>query len=177
MLARLAPPAARAPRRALSLSRAPEIRVLAPRRFACLRARGPYAEVAPLAWSRLEAALVLAGGSLKAHECIGVSYDDPFAVSEELLRYDAGIVLSPGEPVPPGAVASRLDGGAYAAFEYRGPYGDIAEAFRQIFGGWVVRSGARIRAAPCLEIYRNHPNDVPEHALRTELLVPLETTP
>jgi AraC family transcriptional regulator len=175
LLARLAPPA-RGTRRPLSLSRVPEVRMLAPRRFACVRERGPYAEVAPLAWSRLETALTLAGTSLRAHECISASYDDPLAVSEELLRYDAGVVIPSGAPAPPGTVASRLEGGPYAVFEYRGAYGDIAEAFQQIFGGWVLRSRARIRAAPCLEIYRNHPNDVPEHALRTELLVPLETT-
>jgi AraC family transcriptional regulator len=176
LLDRLAPPPTRGTRRPLSLSRVPDVRVLVPRRFACVRERGPYAEVAPLAWSRLEAALTLAGTSLRAHECIGASYDDPRAVGEELLRYDAGVVIPSGAKVPPGTVSSRLEGGPYAVFEYRGAHGGIAEAFQQIFGGWVVRSRARVRAAPCLEIYRNHPNDVPEHALRTELLVPLETT-
>ncbi len=176
LVARLATRVAEEPRPPLRLSRTPEMRRRPPRRYIHACELGPYPEVGPLAWSRLAAKLAAGRINLRAHELIGASYDDPRLVSEERLRYEAGIVVDAGVQAPPGTLASRLEGGDYAVFEHRGPYRFIAHAFSRIFGGWVLRSGARVRPAPCLEIYRNALADVPEHDLLTELLIPLETS-
>jgi AraC family transcriptional regulator len=160
----------------LRLSRTPEMRRRPARRFIYARELGTYSEVAPLAWSRLSAKLGASGISMRAHERVGVSYDDPHAVSEELLRYDAGLVVAPGVKAPPGTSVGRLEGGDYAVFEHCGSYRHIERAFAHLFAGWVVRSGARVRPAPCLELYRNQAIDVPEHELLTELLIPVESS-
>jgi len=174
LMARLAARPAPEDRPPLRLSRTPEMRRRPPRRILYARELGPYTEVAPVAWARLSAKLDNAGISMRESEHVGLSYDDPQAVSEELLRYDAGIVVGPAVTPPAGTCLGRLDGGDYAVFQYHGPYRHIAGAFVQLFRGWVVRSGARVRRAPCLEIYCNHPGDVPEHDLLTELLIPVK---
>ena len=154
-LARLAARAAAEPApRSLRLARAPRNRT-APGGEDRLRARARAlhrgrADV----WTKLVSRLAAARIDLREYELIGASYDDPLAVREEHLRYDAAVAVAPGVAPPP-APSQRASGGDYAAFEYRGPYRHIAEAFRRIFRGWVCASGARLRSAPCLELYRN----------------------
>jgi AraC family transcriptional regulator len=161
-------------RRSLRLSRAPSFRRLEPRRVVFVRELGPYTEVAPLAWSKLRARASRAWLLVEGAEHIGVAYDDPGNVREELLRYDACIAVPPGREPPPGTHAGALEGGEHAVFEYRGPYRYIADAFDRIFRAWVPRSGVRLRRGPYVEIYRSDPRRTPEDALTTELLLPVE---
>ena len=138
-------------RAALRLSRAPTFRTLPPQRIAYVREHGPYTEVAPIAWSKLRARIARSNVPITCTMALGAAHDDPVAVHEELLRYDAGVVCAPGERPPPGTHAAVLEGGVHAVFVHRGPYRYIEAAFDRIFRTWVARSGVRLRRAPCLE--------------------------
>ena len=155
----------------MRISSEPRITRRADMRVLHVRECGEYANVAaPLAWAHLERQL--ASSALARCERIGASHDDPRNVASEALRYDAAVVVEPHTVALPGTSAALWRGGAFAAFEYRGPYRFIADAFDVMFRGWVVRAGARLRPAPCLEIYHD-PSDVPDDERLTELWIPI----
>jgi AraC family transcriptional regulator len=59
-------------------------------------------------------------------------------------------------------------------FRYRGPYRDIGQAFDGVWARWVAHAGVALRAAPCLEIYVNGGQSLPESERLTDLCVPVE---
>jgi AraC-like DNA-binding protein/DNA gyrase inhibitor GyrI len=123
-----------------------------------IRERGPYSEIsAPLAWAMLE--VRIAPTPLATAPRIGASYDDPEAVSIDELRYDAAVIVGPGDATPAGTRRATWSGGRFAVFDYRGDYRFIANAFRRIFADHQLA----LRRAPCLERY---------HGELTELWVP-----
>ena len=158
----------------LNVSPTPTIRVRDDRSFVHVRRLGAYAEEAPRAWSDLHRALASASCVTADSEFVGVCHDDSRAVSESALRYDAGVTVTGATPAPPGTELGRLPGGRYAVFRYRGSYGRIGQAFEQVFRGWVVKSGVKLREAPCLEVYLNDPKTTREEELLTELWLPIE---
>jgi AraC family transcriptional regulator len=169
LLARLGAAAGDRPDRPLALAATPELRRRPGTRFAHVRESGAYAEAAALAWAALDARLV---GRARG-ERLGASYGDPRRLAPEALRYQAGVALPDGAPIPAGLAATRLDGGDYAVFRYRGPYRFIAHAFDEIFQGWAHRARPRLRPAPCLETYCTDPSRLPEEAMVADLWIPV----
>ncbi len=142
-------------------------------RVAFVREQGEYSELsAPLAWLRLQRALEASGclGHLRA----GAAFDDPTRVWAGQLRYDAAVVLRPGEAPPPGTRAATWGGGPHAAFDFRGPYRSIGAGFDALFRRWAARGWPPLRDAPTLELYTSRPGEVPEAELLTELWIPVE---
>jgi AraC family transcriptional regulator len=107
---------------------------------------------------------------------VGAAHDDSGPIRERMHRYEAGLTVPDATPVPPGLTAGTLPGGRYACFRYRGSYALIGRAFDTLVRGWLVSSGATLRAAPCLEIYRDEPR-VPERERRTDLCLPVGDAP
>lgn len=150
LLVRLDPPRRRRQVK-LDISPKPAIRVRDDRPFVHVRRLGPYADEAPRAWSDLHQALTGASFVAADSEFVGVCHDDSETVPESALRYDAGVTVTEGIPALPGTELGTLRGGRYAVFRYRGSYSRLGQAFEQVFGGWVVTSGVKLREAPCLE--------------------------
>jgi len=156
-----------------TLSRRPALLEAGPLEVAFVREQGEYSEVAaPLAWRRLDRCLAAHGRG--GHLLIGASHDDPRQVVAEGLRYDAAVVLAPGEALPPGTTRGTLAGGLHAVFEFRGPYRFIALAFDRLFRTWARRGWPPLRRGPCLELYRTPPGEVAERVQLTELWFPVE---
>ncbi len=153
------------------LSRLPVIRERPELRVAFVRELGEYGEVAaPLAWQRLDACLT---PEWSGHQPVGASHDDTRTVLAESLRYDAGIVLEPGEAPPRGTAVATWSGGPHAMFLFRGPYRLITKGFERLFRTWVSTGRLVLRDAPLLEVYRNSPADTAERNLLTELWFPV----
>lgn len=169
---RTTPPLDGAAAPGVDVSAEPVIRRRAAERVVYAREHGSYSDVsAPLAWTQLER--VVPGVWFRQFAHVAAIYDDQQAETEAHIgRYDAGLVVKPDTPVPPGASVAVWPGGSYAVFEYRGSYRFIGAAFRQIFERWVVRHPHRLRDAPLLEIYRT-PGHTVDHELLTELWFPI----
>ena len=106
---------------------------------------------------------------------IGISHDDPNITPEKRIRYDACITFA-GEAKPEGEVGIQtIAGGRYAVFLHRGPHEGLGATYGAIFSGWLPASGARLREAPCFEVYLNRdPRRTKPENLRTEVWVPVE---
>jgi AraC family transcriptional regulator len=163
------------PAEGLDLSREPLFQDRPPRRFLFVRRRGLCPEEAPAAWAEFHR--VAGGLRVDGGEHVGASYDDTGPIRETMHRYEAGIAVPEGTPVPRGLAAGRLPGGPYAVFRYRGSYAHIGRAFDALFRGWVVDSGVTLSPAPCLEIYLDGAGRVSERERRTDLCLPVSERP
>lgn len=104
---------------------------------------------------------------------VGVYLDDPTRVPEPELRSQAGVVVDEPITVDPPLVATRIQGGEYAALKYKGPYGDMRAAYDWLYGQWLPSSGRDAADAPVFEDYLNSPRDTPPTELRTDIYLPL----
>lgn len=149
------------------------IETLAPRTAVLLRHVGPYTGVAA-AFGRLSEWLEATGRFGPGTEVLGFSYDSPFLVPAEKLRYDAAFtVAEPVAELPEGFRCETVLGGRYAVAIHEGAFTGMAESFRLIFDEWLPASGERFAfEKPCAELYLS-PWNTPEADLRTKIGVPL----
>ncbi|MGI9492808.1 MAG: AraC family transcriptional regulator [Geminicoccaceae bacterium] len=105
---------------------------------------------------------------------IGVFFDDPDLVPESELRSIACSPIAEQAELTAPLEVTTLNGGAYAKLRYRGPYADMKEAYRWLFGVWLPESGYEAANAPAFEAYLNNPQQVPPTELLTDIHLPLE---
>ena len=67
-----------------------------------------------------------------------------------------------------------LEGGECAVLTHYGPYTQLGEAYRWLYGIWLPGSGREPRNAPPFEIYYGDPGQAPPEKLRTDIHLPLE---
>ena len=67
-----------------------------------------------------------------------------------------------------------VPGGDYAVLTHFGPYENLGDSYAKLLGQWLPRSGWRLRATPCLEIYFNSPENTEPDDLVTDIHAPLE---
>lgn len=142
------------------------------RRAAGMDHRGPYMEI-DQAMGRLFSALATSGGLPTEPAMFGMFFDDPDFGAEEALRSRACLPVDPGTDIAAPMVETVLRGGLYARLSYTGPYADMPGAYRWLLGTWLPASGYEPDDAPILEAYLNDPREVPQSALRTDILLPL----
>jgi AraC family transcriptional regulator len=148
------------------------IDTLGPLTVAFIRHVGPYHDAGPaceriLAWARLRG--LLGPGTT----VLGLSHDNPASTPAGRLRMDACVAVGAGVG-PEGEVGVKeLPRGEYAVATHRGPYETLADTYGAL-ARWVVAGGRRVRAAPCVEIYRNDPKSTPPAALLTDVCVPVD---
>lgn len=104
---------------------------------------------------------------------IGVYYDDPESVAEKDLRSFAGLTVTPAA----GEAAAEMRGetlkaGTVARLRHKGPYAELPNAYRQLYG-WLVANGREAADAPPFEIYLNSPQQTPPPELLTDVCLPL----
>jgi AraC family transcriptional regulator len=105
---------------------------------------------------------------------IGVFIDDPDLVPESELRSLACSPIAEQAELAAPLEVSSLKGGAYAKLRYQGPYADMKDAYRWLFGVWLPDSGYEAANAPAFEAYLNNPQQVPPTELLTDIHLPLE---
>jgi len=150
-----------------------EIVKLEPLRVAALRHVGPY-EDCHKAWEKLFKWAGQNGLFDEETRVIGVSYDDPGIVPVEKLRYDACITVDDAFEGEDEFDVMEIPGGKYARYVHVGKFDGIGSSFKKIFSELLPSSGNQYKLGPCLEIYLDDPEDVPEEKCRTELLVPVK---
>jgi AraC family transcriptional regulator len=103
-----------------------------------------------------------------------VFYDDPDLVATEDLRAAACSPCAEDMVLPDGTEELRRPAGTYAVLEYTGPYADMKDAYRWIYGVWLPQSGHEIAERPCFESYLNSPVDTKPEDLRSNIYLPIE---
>ena len=87
--------------------------------------------------------------------------------------WKAGVELFTHALPIPGIGLETLGLGRYAVHRLVGPHEGISDAYRRMFREWLPDSGQVVAKRPCMELYRNMPQEVPEGRLITDLCVPL----
>lgn len=141
--------------------------------LACVQHVGPYPQIghAFRALGELAGPHGLFGPQTKM---LALFHDDPDAVESEALRSDAAISLaSSAVALPEGLSAKQLEGGLYASALYKGSYEGLGQAWGELMGQWLPKSGYKARASECFEVYENSPEEVSPQDLLTRLYVPI----
>ena len=134
---------------------------------------GPYLQV--------DAAMGQLFGTLAQAELLGpqtqmqaIFYDDPDLVEENQLRSAACTPCSDDTEIPSGTKELLRPAGSYAKLEYTGPYADMKDAYRWLYGVWLPQSGYDISDRPGFESYLNSPVDTKPADLRSNIYLPIE---
>jgi AraC family transcriptional regulator len=134
--------------------------------------RGSYMKI-DQAMGRLFSALATSGSLPAQPAMFGMFFDDPDLGAEEGLRSRACLPVDAAADIAAPLVETVFRGGLYARLNYTGPYADMRGAYRWLLGTWLPASGYEPDDAPILEAYLNDPREVPQRALRTDILLPL----
>ncbi|KQW57765.1 MULTISPECIES: AraC family transcriptional regulator [Ensifer] len=146
------------------------------RRCASIAHRGSYMEI-DRAMARLFTELAARGALPDRPEMIGVFFDDPDLGSEQDLRSRASMPIAGPITFDLPLTETVLRGGPYARLSYTGPYAAMRGAYRWFLGVWLPGSGHEPDDAPVFEDYLNDPRLVPQSELRTDIHLPLKSTP
>lgn len=143
------------------------------RRVAFLRHLGPYGDAGPT-FDRL---MGWAGrrGLFRANTLVlGICHDDPEVTPPEKIRFDCCVTVDEHAASEGEVAIQTLEGGECAVLTVRGPYTQLGEAYRYLFGVWLPTSGRELRDVPPFEVYHGSPKELPPEELRTDIYVPLE---
>ena len=144
-----------------------------PRRVAFIRHVGPYGTVGPT-FHRLMAWAGQRGLLGPQTLIVAIPYDDPEVTPADKVRCDCCVTVGKGAQ-PEGEIGIQtLEGGECAVLTHVGPYRQLGESYRWLFGTWLPSSGRETRHAPAFEIARNSPENTPPEQLRTDIYLPLE---
>jgi len=150
------------------------IKNLKPMRVAFMRHIGPYNEVGKT-WEQFTMFLGKEGLLGSGPQFIGISHDDPAVTPPDKNRYDACVTVDEQFRASGEIGVQVIPGGDYAVLTHLGPYDNLSESYAKLLGQWLPRSGRRLRATPCLEIYFNSPENTEPQDLVTDIHAPLET--
>jgi AraC family transcriptional regulator len=149
------------------------IKNLKPMRVAFMRHIGPYNEVGKT-WERFIMFVGKEGLLGPGPQFIGIPHDDPAVTSPDKTRYDACVTVDEAFRASGEIGVQVIPGGDYAVLTCIGPYEKLGESYAKLLGQWLPRSGRRLRATPCMEIYFNSPENTEPEDLVTDILAPLE---
>jgi AraC family transcriptional regulator len=143
------------------------------RRVAFIRHVGPYGQAGDV-FQRVCAWAVARGLFNRETLVLGICHDDPEVTPPEKIRFDCCVTVN-NEFKGEGEVGVQtLEGGDCAVLTHYGPYSQLGEAYRWLYGVWLPGSGREPRNAPAFEIYFGDPRQTPPEKLRTDIHLPLE---
>ena len=145
-------------------------------RAAACRHTGPYSAISE-AFARLHTRAAPAGLLRPGAEMIAIYHDDPETTAEADLRSDAALSVPPDAAIPEGLSEIVIPEGRYASTTHTGPYQGLGDAWAQLMGEWLPRSGFRLGPGVSYEVYRNNPTNAAPEQLRTELFAPVVPEP
>ena len=135
---------------------------------------GPYLQI-DAAMGQLFGTLAANGLLSDTTQMQAVFYDDPDLVDAKDLRSAACSPCPDDLDLPEGTQELLRAAGAYAKLEYTGPYADMKDAYRWLYGVWLPNSGYEISERPAFETYLNSPVDTKPEDLRSDIYLPIET--
>jgi len=151
-----------------------EVKELPSRHVAYVRRIGPYGpEVCGDAHQRL---MQWAGprGLATAEFSIGISWDNPEVTPADKCRYDACLPVPEGTPVDGEVGLQSLGGGRYAVYRVTVGTDGFGQAWEDLMGGWLPRSGYQCADGPCFEICYNPDHAAGESRWEVEICCPVE---
>ena len=135
---------------------------------------GPYLHI-DATMGQLFGTLAQAGMLRPDAQMQAVFYDDPDLVAADDLRAAVCVPCAHDAEIPPGVTELRRPAGTYARLAYTGPYADMKDAYRWLYGVWLPASGYEASDRPCFEAYLNSPVDTQPQDLRSDIYLPVET--
>jgi len=104
---------------------------------------------------------------------MAVFFDDPDTTKVEQLRSAACSPINDDATLAEPLEQLELIQGDYAKLLYTGPYADMKDAYRWLYGTWLPNSGREAADAPGVELYLNNPQEVTASQLQTLMCLPL----
>ena len=109
----------------------------------------------------------------------GVPYNDPHTTQGEDFRFDVCGELNTeanGQVPdnPQGVIGKTLPGGRCAVVRHVGAYDRISDSVYYLYRQWLPQSGEELRDFPVYFRYLQLDEQLPEHALQTDVLLPLK---
>lgn len=138
-----------------------EIKQMPAFHVAYVRTFGPYGEGVKEAWDRLGRWAGPRGYLGPESVMLGVAHDDPHVTPPAKCRYDACV------PVPADVKPEREIGIAdvpattAAVMRFDGPREALPQAYDDLYGRWLPKSGYQPADAPVYELYRGNPEVSP----------------
>jgi len=150
-----------------------EVKDLPPMRLLFLRHVGPYSEVGAT-WGRLMSWAGMRGLLGPNMMMIGIVHDDPDVTPADKVRYDAAVVVTRPVQSEGEFGVMELAAGSCAVVLHKGTYEGLGKVYQKVYGGWLPRSGYRLRDVPAFEQYLNSPRSAAPSDLLTLIHVPIE---
>lgn len=141
-----------------------------PIRVACIRDVGAWPDVRPCLQQLFRWAATLGAPTGRV---LTLSFQRPDAPPSQRWYWKAGVEMFTHERPPPGIEIDTLGAGRHAVHRLVGPHEEIGEAYRRLFEEWLPASSETVAERPCMELYRNTPEEVIAKRLITDLCVPL----
>ncbi|MFP5596701.1 GyrI-like domain-containing protein [Kluyvera sp. 142486] len=104
----------------------------------------------------------------------GIAWHDPQTTPPEQFRFDiCGSVAEPIAENAFGVVNAEIPGGRCAVVRHQGSLDSLSDSVWYLFREWLPGSGETPRDFPVFFHYLNFVHEVPEHALLTDIYLPL----
>ncbi len=105
----------------------------------------------------------------------GIIYDDPKTKPGDDFRFDICGSIEVDVPAnPQGIITGQIAGGRCAVLRHHGSLDNVSDKMYYLYGKWLPESGEELRDAPAFFHYLNLITDVEEHALQTDIYLPLK---
>lgn len=155
-----------------------EVTSLSARSVAYVRHIGPYAGKAEVFEGLIGRLVQWAGPrgllGLPDAQLLSVYHDDPEITDEDKLRLEFCLTV-PEDTEAEGEVGRmEIPGGPYAVAHFELDVDQYGDAWQAVMGDWLPDSGYQPDDRPCLEIYRNDPNQHPEGKQIVDICIPVK---
>jgi AraC family transcriptional regulator len=137
-----------------------------------VRHLGPYPGIGA-AFARLEAAAAEAGLLEPASVLIAIYLDNPRTTPAPELRSEAGFIIGPTVPAPPGLSLTSLPGGRYLYHRHEGSYAGLSAAWAHLRERGLHEHNVARREGPSYELYPNNPGNAATSDLVTDIYIPV----
>lgn len=142
------------------------------RRVAFMRHTGPYDHVGDT-WQKFMSWVMANGMFNRINSVFAAAHDDPEVTPPDKLRYDCCIEVDDSFE-PSGEIGVQtIASGKYASATHKGPYSELGQFYGGLMGQWMPKNNHRPANGPCLESYKNNPQNTPPEELLTEVFVPI----
>ncbi len=107
-------------------------------------------------------------------ETYNIAYDDPATTAPEEFRFDlCAAIRTDVRKNAYGVLAKVIPGGRCAVLRHVGSDESVAESARYLYATWLPESGEELGDFPCFLHRVSFFPDVPEHAMITDIYLPL----
>jgi len=113
---------------------------------------------------------------VKSAQSYGIVYDNPEITPPEKFRFDiCGSVVEDVPTNAQGVINKEIPQGRCAVLRHHGAHDRLGDSIRSLYRDWLPHSGEELRDFPLYFHYVNLLPETPEHALITDIYLPLQS--